>query len=79
MKLRTHVDRTHYSRWFHFWDQYKRLTSWEQLIVVLVAFVYHPWWLLVIIGVGAGCDVIWMLSMVVEDWRHHRKDDFRYR
>ncbi|MDT6979701.1 hypothetical protein [Levilactobacillus zymae] len=79
MHLRTHVDRTHYSRWFHFWNQYERLTSWPLLIAVLVASIYHPWWLVVIIGIGFGGDVIWGVSLMIEDWRHHRKGGLRYR
>lgn len=78
MQSRSRVDRTHYSRWFRFFDGGERFVSWLFLVALVVMVFANIGWLAVVVTVSFSFDLIWMVSLVVEDAIHKRRGDFRY-
>lgn len=79
MQPRSRVDRTHYSRWFRFFDGGERLVSWLFLVSLVVMVFANVRWLAGVVTACFSFDLIWVVSLVLEDGRHKRRGDFRYR
>ncbi|CAJ1225576.1 hypothetical protein [Levilactobacillus zymae] len=78
MQTKGRVNREHYSRWFRFLDWWERPVSWLFLISLVVMVFANVRWLASVVTVSFGFNLVWLISLVVEDRIHKRRGDFRY-
>ncbi|MDT6979702.1 hypothetical protein [Levilactobacillus zymae] len=78
MQTKGRVNREHYSRWFRFFDWWERPVSWIFLVSLIVMVFANVRWLAIVVEISLGFNLIWLISLVVEDHIHKRRGDFRY-
>jgi hypothetical protein len=59
-------------------DWWERPVSWLFLISLVVMVFANVRWLASVVTVSFGFNLVWLISLVVEDRIHKRRGDFRY-